>query len=203
MTKDYSRPATKKSLETTKQALEEHGFNVHIVDTLVEAKQKVLSLVPKGVEVFTATSVTLDNADLTEALNGPDYISLRDIIARFDSNANKIQELRRIGSVSDYTIGSVHAITEDGQAVIVSATGSQLPNYAYGAGKVVWVVGSQKIVKDMNDAFERIQDHVFPLESERALKAYGMGSVISRVLLYTSDPQKRVTIVIVKEAAGF
>lgn len=200
---DYSRPASKKSLQTTKQALEEHGFTVYLVDTLAEAKDKVLSLVPKGSEVFTATSVTLDSAELTEALNGPDYISLRDIITRFDRNANKLQELRRLGSTSDYTVGSVHAITEDGQAVIVSATGSQLPNYAYGAGKVIWVVGSQKIVKDISEAFERVQDHVFPLENERSLKAYGVGSVVSRVLLYASDPQHRVTIIIVKEAVGF
>lgn len=203
MTKNYGRPASKKSLQTTRQALEEHGFTVHLVDTLTEAKDKVLGLVPKGSEVFTATSVTLDAAELTENLNGTDYISMRDIIARFDRNANKLQELRRLGSASDYAVGSVHVITEDGQVVIVSATGSQLPNYTYGAGKVIWVVGSQKIVKDLNEAFERIQDYTFPLENERALKAYGVGSVISRVLLYAADPQKRVTIVIVKEAVGF
>lgn len=203
MTKQYTSPASDKCLQTTKKALEDNGFTVEIVETLNDARDKVLNLVPKGSEVFTATSVTLDTAGLTEILNSQHYISLRDIIARFDKNGNKLTELRRLGSVSDYTVGSIHALTEDGQAVVVSATGSQLPNYVYGASKVIWVVGSQKIVKDIGEGFQRIQDHVFPLENERALKAYGVGSVISRVLLYASDPQKRVTIIIVREAVGY
>ena len=39
-------------------------------------------------------------------------------------------------------LGSVNAITEDGQLVASSATGSQLGPYASGAGQLILVVGS-------------------------------------------------------------
>jgi hypothetical protein len=65
------------------------------------------------------------------------------------------------------------------------------------------VVGTQKIVKDLNEAIERIEQHTFPLEDERAKKAYGTGSSINRILIYRKDPTNRATIIFVKEAVGF
>ena len=53
-------------------------------------------------------------------------------------------EMRRMGAGPDIAIGSVHAITEQGEVFIASASGSQLAAYAFGAGTVIWVVGSQK-----------------------------------------------------------
>lgn len=201
MPKDYSKPAPDNSLWKVTAALTNNGFNVRIVDDLREARQAVLDIIPLASEVFTATSVTLDEAMLTEDLNSLNYISVRDGITGLGKS--DALERRRYGSGSEYTVGSVHAITEDGQVVIASASGSQLPNYAYGAEKVIWVVGSQKIVKDLNEAFDRIEQHTLPLEDERAKKAYGVGSVISKLIIYKSDPQKRVTIVLVKEAVGY
>lgn len=201
--KDYSKPASQESLESTSEALKRNGFEIQIVSTLDDARQTVLEMIPKGVQVFTATSVTLDQSGLTEVLNGVDYVSLKDAITKVDDNSNKVQQMRRLGSVSEYTVGSVHAITEDGQVIIASASGSQLPNYVYGANKVIWVVGSQKVVKDLNEAFDRIERHTFPLENERAKKVYGVESVISKLLIYRSDPQNRVTIVLVREAVGY
>src|SRR5205085_11522998 len=126
-------------------------------------------------------SVTLDKAGLTEELNSNKYISVRNQFMQFYGQPEKAVEMKRIGSGADYAVGSVHAVTEDGQVVIASASGSQLPNYAYGASNVIWVVGSQKIVRDLNEALERIEDYTFHLEDERALAAYGMNSSINKM----------------------
>jgi hypothetical protein len=112
-------------------------------------------------------------------------------------------EMKRIGSASDYAVGSVHAVTQDGQVIIASATGSQFPNYAYGASHVIWVVGSQKIVKDLAKGIERIEDYTFHLEDERALQAYGSNSSINKLLIYRKEPAGHVTIILVKEPIGF
>lgn len=201
MVRDYSKPVSDESLYNTKKALEKNGFSVFLADDLKAARTAVLNLVPDGSEVFTATSVTLDKAGLNDELNGPTYVSIRDKIVL--QNTQDSLAKRRIGSVSEYTVGSVHAITEDGQAVIASASGSQLPNYVYGAGVVIWVVGTQKIVKDLEEAFDRVENYTLPLEDERAKQAYGVGSVISKLLIYKSDPQQRVIVILVKEAVGF
>jgi class 3 adenylate cyclase len=55
--------------------------------------------------------------------------------------ATQGREIRKLGSAPDYA-ASVQAVTEGGQVLIASNTGSQLGPYATGAGKVLWVVGS-------------------------------------------------------------
>ena len=205
MSKDYSQPASDESVAATKQALESNGFNVEIVDTLSAAHDKVLELIPAGSDVFTGTSVTLTKTGLDKALNeSSTYASARGKFMALYGQKDKAIEMRQLGSASDYAVGSVHAITEDGQVVIASASGSQLPNYVYGANHVIWVVGSQKVTKDLTEAMDRLETYTFPLEDARALKAYGAHSLISKVLLYKKEPGAgRITIVIIKEAVGF
>jgi hypothetical protein len=95
-------------------------------------------------------------------------------------------------------------LTVDGQLIIASATGSQLPAYAYGADHVIWVVGAQKIVADHAAGMARLHDYVLPLESKRAKAAYGVpGSNISQVLTINTDFSKRMHVIIVEEALGY
>jgi hypothetical protein len=112
-------------------------------------------------------------------------------------------QMRRLGSVADVVVGSVHALTQDGKAVVVSGSGSQLAPYAFGAGKVILVVGAQKIVKNLDEAMRRIEEHTLPLESERMQKLYGRGSAINKVLIFNREAPDRVNILIVKQVLGF
>ncbi len=203
-TSKFAQAASDISIQTAKQALEDHGFKVKVVDNLEQARAEVKAMVPEGSEVFTATSATLDKAGITKDINeSGKYVSVRDKFYALAGQPDKAKEMRRAGSVSDYTLGSVHAVTQDGQVMVASASGSQLPNYAFGAGHVIWVVGAQKIVKDLNEAWERLETYTFPLENERAKKAYGQGSSINKVLLYKKETAGRVTIILVKEPVGF
>jgi L-lactate utilization protein LutB len=200
----FGKPADEAALNTAVAALQENGFDVEIVENLEEASKSVFTIIPKGADVFTATSVTLDEAGISQRLNeSGDYVSVRDEFMQYYGQPDKAIEMRRIGSAMDYAIGSVHAVTEDGHVLIASNSGSQLPSYVYGANHVVWVVGSQKIVKDLNQALERIEEHTLPLEDARAQKAYGNHSVLSKILLYRKDPQKRIHIILVKQAVGY
>lgn len=202
MSKDYAAVASDQAVQKTKQALEANGFKVQVVDTLDEARQTVLDMIPKGSEVFTATSVTLAEAGLTERLNDPEtYVPVRDKIDAIP-NEEGVRR-RRMGSAADYVVGSVHAVTEDGQVLIASNSGSQLPGYVYGASNVVWVVGTQKLVKDLSEGMDRLETHALPLEDERAQKAYRAGSVISKLLIYRKDPPGRVTVVLVRQSVGY
>ncbi len=199
----FSRPASEDRTRRVMSALENNGFKVKIVDNLEVLRKAVLAQIPSGAEVFTSTSVTLDQAKLTETLNDEPYVSVRNMLMPLYGVPEKALEMKRLGSASDYAIGSVHALTEDGQAVIASASGSQIPNYVYGAKNFIWVVGSQKLVENLDEALDRIENYTFHLEDERAQKAYGFGSSINKILIYRKEPMGRGTIYIIREAVGF
>lgn len=202
MSKDYTQVASAEAVLKTKEALEANGFKAIVSDTLEAAKSKVLELIPEQSEVFVATSVTLTKAGLDTELNDSGkYVSVRDKINAIDADDGVNR--RRMGSAADYIVGSVHAITEDGNVYIASNSGSQLPGYVYGASNVIWLVGSQKLVKDHADAMERLESHTLPLEDKRAQQAYGVGSQISKLLIYRKEPAARVTVIIFNESVGY
>ena len=191
------------SLERAAAALQSHGIDAVIVPDAAAAKAAVLGRVPKGSDVFTMTSVTLDATGISAALNdGPDYVSVRNRLYALD-RATQGAEMRAIGSAPAFAVGSVHAVTEAGELMMASATGSQLPAYAYGAGHVVFVVGAQKIVKDLAEANERIQTYTLPLEDVRAKAAYGVNSAINKSLILHREQPGRIDVVIVAEEIGF
>ena len=104
----------------------------------------------------------------------------------------------------DYAAGSVHAVTEDGQVLIVSNTGSQLGPYAYGAGNVIWVVGAQKIVKDLNEGLQRIYEYCLPREKVHMQQLYSTGTGVNKILIVNKEFRpNRITMIIVKEELGF
>ena len=198
----FKQVADAARIEKAVSALNAKGFAAQSVLNAATAKEAVLKLIPAGSEVFTFTSATLDATGITEALNAAPYVSLRDTMYALDRNTQGAQ-MRAIGSAPAFAAGSVHAVTEDGKLVIVSATGSQLPAYAYGAGHVVFVVGAQKIVKDLAEANERIETYALPLEDVRAKAAYGVNSAINKTLTLHSEQPGRIDVVIVAEEIGF
>ena len=118
--------------------------------------------------------------------------------------ATQLDEIWRAISTPAVIVGSVHAVTETGSLVIASASGSQLPGYAGGALRAIWVVGAQKVVPDLPTALRRVEDHCLPLESARAQAAYGQPSAINRLLILNAETYPgRGTVLLLREAIGF
>lgn len=185
--------------------LEANGFHTLVVSSREEARAAVERILPEGAVVFDSASVTLEETGIAPMiLNSGRYHPIRPTLLRLMAEGNK-SEARRLASSPDYIVGSVHAITEKGEVVIASASGSQLAPYASGAEHVLWVAGTQKIVSDLDEAFRRTYDYTLPKESERARKAYGVpGSVVAKMLIVNREVQPgRVTIILVNERLGF
>ena len=193
------------AIKRAAEALEANGFHVTVVADGEAAKTAALERLPKGAEVLTVTSTTANDIGLTAAIDeSGDYDAVRPRLNAMWGDETKKQEQRKLGAAPEHVVGSVHAITEDGRVLIASNTGSQLPAYLYGAGHVVWVVGAQKITKDMDEALARLEAHVVPLEDKRALAAYGIHTNVSKLVMYNKEVQPgRVEIIIAKEALGF
>jgi acyl-CoA hydrolase len=191
------------TLQATVVALEEHGFSVEIVDDLDSARTAVLGRIPADSSVMTNTSVTLQDTGIADAINnGGPYDSARNKMFALDF-ATQAQEMKAIGGQPDYALGSVHAISRDGTLVIASASGSQLASYVWGAANVIFVVGAQKLVPDLETARERIYTHSLKLEDARAYAAYGQNSVVGKILEIHQENPGRIHVVLIKQVVGF
>ena len=191
-------------VQRTAAALEANGISVLRAADAADAKRIVLGLIPDGSQVHHGASLSLEEAGITEAIEQSDrYEPLRPRLWSMDRET-QADEIRRLSSSPDVMLGSVHAVTETGSLVTVSASGSQLGPYASGAGQVILVVGTQKIVADLEEALRRIDDYVFPLEDARAQAAYGVHSGVNKVLIVNREyTPGRTTVVFVDEALGF
>ena len=190
-------------LAATVVALEEHGFSVEVVDDLDGARTAVLARIPAGSSVMTNTSVTLTETGIADAINdGGSYESARNKMFALDFET-QAQQMKAIGGQPDYALGSVHAITRDGTLVIASASGSQLASYAWGAANVIFVVGAQKLVSDLDAAHQRVYQHSLKLEDARAQAAYGQHSYVGKVLEIHQELPGRIHIVLIRQVVGF
>jgi hypothetical protein len=184
--------------------LESKGIKVFVVDTPAAAKDQLLKLIPQGASVGAGASVTLDESGITAALDSGAYDYVRTRATAMDRQT-QADEIRRILATPDYMVGSAHAVTEDGSLLFGSMGGSQIGPYASGAGKVIWVVGSQKIVPNVDEGLKRLHEYSLVLESERARKAYGIpGSALNNILIINgSIAPGRLTVILVQQAIGF
>jgi L-lactate utilization protein LutC len=206
MSDQWTTLASDESLKKTVSALEAHGSKVDVVENGAEAKRVVLEILPEGAHVFDTTSETLAATGIAQEIrdSGKFKAAHREIYA-LDHNTQE-DEIRRRRSTPDWVVGSVHAVTEDGSLMIASGTGSQLASYAYGAAHVVYVVGTQKIVKDIDAGIKRIYEHSLVLEGERMGRVYGVkGSNVNKILIVNSEGRAhgRAQVVLIKEVLGY
>ena len=202
--KEFTRLATDAQIARAAQALESNNIHTIVVDTGEEAKKLVLELVPEGAEVLANISKTLEKLGITEEIDKSGrYDAVRPKVMSLDrkTQANEIRILR---SHPTYIIGSVHAVTEKGQVLTASFVGNQLGAYAYGSAKVIWVIGAQKIVKDLDEGFRRIEEYSYPMEDERLHGLLGISTNVAKVLVTNLETVPgRVTAIIVKEELGY
>ena len=200
----FSELATDEQIERTASALEANGIHALIAEDGADAKRLFFELVPEGAEVFLGSSVTLEILGITEEIDKSGrFDALRPKMFAMDRAAQG-REIRKLVGAPDYAAGSVHAVTEDGRVLIASNTGSQLGPYASGAGKVIWIVGSQKIVRDLNEGFRRLEEHVLPLEEVHMQELYNISTNVSKVLIINREIRpNRITMILVKEEIGF
>jgi hypothetical protein len=200
----FGQLASEEQIRTAAAALEQNGIQVTVVKDRDEATRTALGLIPDGAKVLDAPSQTLVALGLDKTLaESTRFQPLRAEFMRL-YQAQDFDGLRKLGAAPDVVIGSVHAITEKGQVVVASASGSQLGPYVSGAGKVIWIAGTQKIVPDLDAAFERVDQYTFPRENERAQKAYGKQSFAAKLLVINREFRPgRIHLILIRENLGF
>lgn len=203
----YAIPATQEVMMKTIGALEQRGIDAAVVDMKSEALAKILALIPSGASVMNGSSRTLEEIGFVDYLKSGNH-DWRNLHAEILSEKDPAKQavLRQQAILSDYYLGSVHAVAETGELVIASNSGSQLPHIAFTSPNLILVVGSQKVTPNLAEAVTRVREYVLPLEAERMKKAGMGGSAISKLLIVEREPVfmgRQVRVILVREKLGF
>jgi hypothetical protein len=199
----FTTPASEQTLQDVATALAERNLKPVVVDTGADARRAVLEMIPEGAEVHSGKSKTLEDIGLFhEFQDSGRYDFVRTRMFAMD-RATQGREIRKLIAAPDYMVNSAQAITEKGVIVVASASASPVGPLASGAGRVIFVVGSQKIVRDLDAAYQRILEHVLPYEDSRVFEAMGVHTFLARLLLLEREWQAdRTTVVLVREPVG-
>ena len=207
MNAEYETLAGEERINKTIDALQKRGITGISVKNGREALEKIKSLIPSNASVMNGSSRTLDQIGFIEYLKSGKH-GWRNLHAEIltEKDPQKQAVLRKQSVLSDYYLGSVHAVAETGQLVIASNSGSQLPHLVFTSQNIILVVSTQKITPDLDSALKRVRDYVLPLEDQR-MKSVGMGgSAISKLLIFEREQpfmNRKVHVIFVNEKLGF
>jgi L-lactate utilization protein LutB len=156
-------------LESLKKTLEGNNFEVFIADRPEAAKDIVLyDILPK----LTVTSISWGGS-VTHVDTGL-YHQLKDdnrfeIIDTYDKSVTPEEHLerRRRSLLADLFITGTNAVTEDGMLVNLDMIGNRVAALTFGPKNVVVIVGRNKIVHSLEDAFLRVKSYAGPVNTMR------------------------------------
>jgi L-lactate utilization protein LutC len=199
--------ATSETITKTAEALTANHFLPIVVATKEEALAKIKELIPEGASVMNGASRTLEEIGFIEYFKSDahKWSNLHKAILA-ESDPVKQGLLRRQSVASDFYLGSAHAVTETGELMFASNSGSQLPHLAFTSPNIVLVVGTQKIVPTLQEASRRIDEDVIPLEDVRMKEVYGYGTLRAKTLiLHKENPAmgRKIHVIFVNEKLGF
>ena len=196
------------TLQRTIAAVKARGIQVELVETKEAALARLQTLVPAGAVVMTGGSVTLTQIGFDALLISGNHLWRNfkaDLLAEKDPV--KLSALRLQGTLAEFYLGSVNAISETGELVFASATGSQLAPYAFSSRNIIWVAGAQKIAPTLDEAIRRVREYVLPMEDQRQKNAGNKnGSFIGRMLILEREPaylRRNLVLILVNEVLGF
>lgn len=146
-------------------ALVKNGFDAQYLESGAEALDFILAAVKPGMKVAFGGSMSL------QGLGAPAKVAERGGVV-LDHNAPGLSaeekaELRRSQLTADLFLSSSNALTLEGDLVNVDANGNRLAALAFGPRKTIVVVGVNKIVRDLDEAFDRIETYAAPMNSRR------------------------------------
>jgi L-lactate utilization protein LutC len=204
---NFSNLANQSSLEKTRTSLIQKGYDVAVFSQKADALEKIKTLIPSGASVMNGSSTTLAQIGYLKYLKEGKH-SWVDLHAKItaENEEAKRQQLRKESVLSDYYLGSVHALSESGEMIIASNTGSQLPHLVFTSPNIILVISTKKIVPDVNTALQRVEEYVVPLEEKRMQEAMNAHTALNKILIFKNEAAfmgRKIHILLVEEDLGF
>ena len=205
-------------LEQLKTALEKNHFEVHIAPRPEDAARFVVEdLLPtlKPASMSWGGSRTFVECGLYKQLRNRPDITVIDTYDTTLTEADKTQR-RREALLVDLFFTSTNAVTESGHLVNLDMVGNRVAALTFGPNYVVVLVGRNKIVPDLESAWDRIKNYAAPVNTMRLEKKTPCQATsfcqdcsspdrICNTWTITEKafPKKRVKIVLINADLGF
>jgi hypothetical protein len=204
----YGKLASDDAVAKTVAALEAKKFKAVVVNTKAEALEWLKKNIPQGKSIYNAHSTTLEEIGFVDYLKtAKEWNNLHSKVLA-ESDPSKQAQLYQEAMSADYFVCSATAVSQDGALTAADLTGTKTGGFAYTAGHLVLVCGTQKIVPTYEDAVKRTEEYALPIESARVRIAYKIpGSAINNFVALRGanpfNPNPRVTVVLVKDILGY
>ncbi|MDO4490292.1 MAG: lactate utilization protein [Lachnospiraceae bacterium] len=193
------------------RGLESRNMTGYYAETKEEALKMALELIPEGSKVARGGSFTVNEIGLSEALSNGRY----DFCNREIESDKKAAEL--FAYTSDFYIGSVNAMTEDGVLINIDGNSNRVSSYAYGPKKLLLIVGMNKIAKDVDAAMKRARNTAAPVNMTRfpqknapckktgtCMNCKSPDTICCQILITRYSAHKdRIHVILVNEDLGF
>ena len=130
------------------EALRKRHFIVELAGTKEEAKEILLSMIPKGSTIGLGGSQTVLHLDVLDDLRSDNYKLLDRYDEKYDVAPDSHFGVVRDSLMSDVFITSSNAVTLNGEVLNIDCSGSRVSAITYGPKKVIIVLGVNKLVKE-------------------------------------------------------
>lgn len=147
------------------ESLKKNNFKAQYVSTKEEALNLIIELIPKGSTIGKGGSMTMKEINVYEELGKRGY----EIYDHHKEGLSPEEKAEILGKqqTCDCFLTSTNALTLDGKLVNMDGVGNRVSAMIFGPKKVIVVTGTNKIVKNVDSAIERIQMWVSPMNNKR------------------------------------
>lgn len=203
----YNELANKSSVEKTAKALQKKDYKTVVVKRAEDALEEIKKIIPKGASVMNGSSVTLEQIGYIGYLNSGkhNWVDLHAKVTVEPDKAKRVK-LRRESVLSDYYLGSVHALAETGEFAIASNTGSQLPHVVFTSPNLIFVVSTKKIVLTLEEALKRVENYAYPLEDKHMQVLYNQHTALNKIVIFRGETPmigRHINFILVEQDLGF
>jgi len=146
-------------MEKTFNSLKKNNFNVEYVEKAEDVADIILKLIPEEASLEMAGSISVDQIGVKNLLIERGNEGL--VPDQEDFNPYAVNKTRK-----DVLLVSTNAVTLDGKLVNVDGMGNRVTGMVYGPTQTILVVGRNKIVKDVDDALDRVQNVIAPYHAK-------------------------------------
>ena len=143
-------------LERVKSALEKNNMNAYVVQTAGEARELIESMLFDGATIASGGSMSLEEGNIMTLLRSGKYNYLD------REKADDKTALYRKCFSADFYLCSSNAVTESGELYNVDGNSNRVAAICFGPEKVIMLVGRNKIVKNLEEAENRVKRYAAP-----------------------------------------
>lgn len=193
--------------------LEKRGMEGYFAKDKEEAKKIALSLIPEKSSVTWGGTVSAEEIGLKSALKEGNY----EVYDRADAkNDEETEEILRKAFFCDFYLASANAITEKGELINIDGKANRVSAIAFGPKNVLFIVGVNKITKNVEEGLTRARNYSAPINGMRL----GLGTPCAKtgvcgdcmspecmccqfLVTRKSRVPGRIKVILVNESLGF